>query len=407
MSGMNILWLSHFVPYPPKGGCFQRSYNLIKELSRNNDVYLIALKHKDSTHPDFDINVAKYELEKFCKRIIIVDITSATSGMFLYAMALKCLFTYNSLSVNMFKSNKIRTAIKKLMGEIDFQLIHFDTISMAEYIADIGNVPKVLNHHGVESFMIKRRAMNEASIINKVYLMIEGYKLEKYEKRYCDKFDMNLAVSELDKDLLKNITGVENIEVIENGVDINYFSPSSSNLKNNNIIFAGRLDQYSNRKSIYYFCTKVWPLIKNKFPDMRLTIIGNNPSSKLVEIAGNDSNIQLLGYVDDVRPYFSKALISVCPIIDGGGTRIKILDALAMGMPIISTSIGCEGIDVTPGDDVLIADTPEEFVEKVEKIVSDVGIRKRMCVNARKTAENKYSWNAIGIKLDRLYSKYM
>ncbi|MBE0673006.1 MAG: glycosyltransferase [Anaerolineales bacterium] len=218
---------------------------------------------------------------------------------------------------------------------------------------------------------------------------------------------MNLAVSQLDKELLSHITGVGNFEVIENGVDIDYFTPSFSIKKNKSIIFAGRLDQYSNRESLLYFCSKVWPLIKKKHPDMRFTIIGNNPPVKLMEIAGNDKNIELLGYVDDVRPYFANAMISVCPIKDGGGTRIKILDALSMGMPIVSTSIGCEGIDVTPGADVFIADTPEEFADKVDHIVSDTCKRQSMGKNARKTAEENYSWKAIGAKLDRLYSKYI
>jgi polysaccharide biosynthesis protein PslH len=406
MMGKKILWLSHFVPYPPKGGCFQRSYNLIKEISSKNDLYLISLKHKDSTHPDFDINIAKSELEKLCKEVIIIDISSSTSRAALYASAFKSLFTITPLSVNLFKSEKMHEAIRRMVHSTKFQVVHFDTISMAEYIKDIGDVPMVVNHHGVESYMINRRVENEPNFLNKLYLMIEGYKLEKYEKRYCERFDMNLAVSELDKELFKKITGVENMEVVENGVDIDYFSPSDSIKKDKSIIFAGRLDQYSNRESILYFCEKVWPLIKIKHPDVRFTIIGNNPPAKLAEIAGNDKNIELLGYVDDVRPYFANAMISVCPIKDGGGTRIKILDALAMGMPIVSTSIGCEGIDITSGADVLIADTPEKFADKVDWIITDAGKRQSMSYYARKTAEDKYSWKAIGEKLDRLYSRY-
>ena len=405
MIGKRILWLSHFVPYPPKGGCFQRSYNLIKEISSKNDLSLIALKHKDSTHPDFDIKIAKSELEKLCKEVNIIDISASTSGAAFYAAAFKSLFKITPLSVNMFKSKKMHEAIERITRKTKFQAVHFDTISMAEYLEDFGNVPKVMNHHGVESFMIKRRVENEPNILYKLYLMVEGYKLEKYEKRYCARFDKNLAVSGLDKKLLKDITGVGNIEVIENGVDIDYFSPSENVEKNKVIIFAGRLDQYSNRESILYFCSKIWPLIKKKHPDVRFTIIGNNPPAKLAEIAENDRNIELLGYVDDVRPFFANAMISVCPIKDGGGTRIKILDALAMGMPIVSTSIGCEGIDVTPGEDVLIADTPEDFADKVDRIITDIGIRRSMSKNARKTAEDNYSWKAISEKLDRLYSK--
>ena len=363
------------------------------------------MRHKESTHPDFDIDIAKSELEKICKQVIILDISSSLSGAAFYAKAFKSLFKITPLSVDMFKSKKMHQAIKRMTRITKFQVVHFDTISMAEYIKDFENVPKVMNHHGVESFMIKRRVENETKVLYKLYLIIEGYKLEVYEKRYCAKFDVNLAVSELDKKLLNNITGVENIEVIENGVDIKYFSPSENTEKNKIIIFAGRLDQYSNRESILYFCSKIWPLIKKKHPDVRFTVIGNNPPAKLAEIAEKDCNIDLLGYVDDVRPFFANAMISVCPIINGGGTRIKILDALAMGMPIVSTSIGCEGIDVTPGADVFIADTPEEFAEKVDSIITDTRTRQSMSKNARKTAEGKYSWKAISEKLDRLYSR--
>jgi sugar transferase (PEP-CTERM/EpsH1 system associated) len=407
MIGKRILWLSHFVPYPPKGGCFQRSYNLIKEISLKNDLYLIALKHKESTHPDFDIKIAKSELEKICKEVIILDISEYISGAAFYAAAIKSLFKMTPLSVNMFKSEKMHEAINTMKRKAEFHVVHFDTISMAEYIKDFGNVPKVMNHHGVESFMIKRRVENEHKVMNKLYLIIEGYKLERYERRYCARFDMNLTVSELDKKLLRNITGVNDIEVIENGVDVDYFSPSGNMKKNKRIIFAGRLDQYSNRESILYFCSKIWPLIKKKHPDLRFTIIGNNPPAKLAEIAGKDGNIELLGYVDDVRPFFADAMISVCPIMDGGGTRIKILDALAMGMPIVSTSIGCEGINITPGADVLIADTPEEFAAKIDSIIKDANKRHSMSKNARKTAEENYSWKAISEKLDRIYSRYV
>src|SRR3989337_1087524 len=120
-------------------------------------------------------------------------------------------------------------------------------------------------------------------------------------------------------------------------------------------------------------------------------------------MAINDQRIEVLGYVDDVRPYFAGSTISICPIRDGGGTRLKILDAMAMGMPIISTTIGCEGIDVSPGTDVLIANTPEEFVYNIGRLNNDLALRNNLSNNARKKVENKYSWNIIGQKLNKYY----
>ena len=403
MAGLNILWISHFVPYPPKGGCFQRSYNLIKEVSKNNNVYLIALRHKDkTTHPEAETIKAQSELEKLCKKVIIIDVFSF-SGLNYYFMALKSIFSINPFSVNLFKSKYLGNVITKLANDIKFDVSHYDTISLCEYMDHSGSVPKILNHHGVESFMIRRRVNTERNIIKKLYLLIESYKLHKYEERNCHRFFMNITVSEDDKLMLKKISPVSRFEVVENGVDVDFFKQKDDHKNTNRLIFAGRMDQYSNVDAIMQFCRNVWPLVKEKLPEMRFSIIGNNPPQKLREMAINDQRIEVLGYVDDVRPYFAGATISICPIRDGGGTRLKILDAMAMGMPIISTTIGCEGIDVSPGKDVLIANTPEEFVCNIGRLIDDDMLRGKLSNNARKTAENKYSWNIIGQKLNKFY----
>ena len=403
MAGLNILWISHFVPYPPKGGCFQRSYNLIKEVSRNNNIYLIALRHKDkTTHPEVETNKAKSELEKLCKKVIILDISSF-SGLNYYYMALKSIFNINPLTVNLFISKDIGNIIVKLVHDIKIDVAHYDTISLCEYMHHSGSVPKILNHHGVESFMIRRRVNNEPNLMKKLYLLLESYKLRKYEERNCHKFYMNLTVSEEDKLMLKKISPRSRFEVVENGVDVDYFKQKDGHDNTNRLIFAGRMDQYSNVDAIMQFCRNVWPLVKEKFPKMRFSIIGNNPPQKLLDMAKSDERIEVLGYVDDVRPYFAGATISICPIRDGGGTRLKILDAMAMGMPIISTTIGCEGIDVSPGINVFIANTPEEYVQSIGKLINDDMLRKSLSNCARITVEKKYSWNIIGQKLNKYY----
>jgi polysaccharide biosynthesis protein PslH len=407
MTGMNILWISHFVPYPPKGGCFQRSYNLIKEAARDNNVYLVALRHKDkSTHPESEMIKAKEELGKFCKEVHIIDIKSFTRGYY-YWLALKSIFTSDPLTVNLFKSEEMHNLIKYLSNRIKFDIAHYDTISLVEYIDDTGNIPKYLTHHGVESFMIRRRVNNESSYLKKLYLIVEAYKLRRYEKINCFKFNLNIMVSEDDKNMLKEISPTSRIEVVENGVDVDFFLPKNNHENTNRLIFAGRLDQYSNMDAVLHFCMNIWPLIKKRIPEIRFSIIGNNPPQKLFEIAKNDDKIEILGYVDDVRPFFEKATISVCPIRDGGGTRIKILDAMAMGMPIVSTTIGCEGIDVIHGENILIANTTKEFIDNVEILTCDRILREKISKYARRTVEAKYSWSIIGNKLNKYYDNCM
>ncbi len=401
---MNILWLSHFVPYPPKGGCFQRSYNLLKEVARKNDVYLIALRNKGSTHPLSEMEMAKTELGKFCKQVHLIDISSRISGISLYILAMKSLLQGRPLSVNLFRFDVMKRCIKQVSDSVRFDVVHYDTISLAEYFNDVGGVPKVLNHHGVESFMMRRRIVNEPNPLKKLYFLIESRRLRRYEEEYCVKFHLNIAVSELDKSMLKQIAPSARFEIVENGVDIRYFSAQNDYGSKDRLIFAGRLDQYSNRDAIHHFCTSVWPLVRDANPGMRLTIIGSGAPPHLTEIAKNDRRIELLGYVDDVRPYFARAMAMVCPIRDGGGTRVKILDAMAMGMPIISTTIACEGIDVVPGVDLLIANTPGEFNEKIREVYANDTLRAALGTRARAKAEEIYSWDIIGEKLNASYA---
>ncbi len=401
---MNILWLSHFVPYPPKGGCFQRSHNLLKEVARGNDVYLVALRNKTSSHPISEMEMAKTELEKFCKQVHLIDISSRISGFSLTTLAMKSLFQRKPLSVTMYRFEEMRRCIKKVIGGVRFDVIHYDTISLAEYIQDVGGVYNVLNHHGVESFMMRRRVEHEPNPLKKLFYLVESRKLRQYEEENCVKFDLNIAVSVLDKSMLEEIAPSARFEIVENGVDIRYFYPGIDYFGKDRLIFAGRLDQYSNRDAILHFCTRVWPLVRDAIPEMHLTIIGSNPPPRLTDIANNDRRIELLGYVDDVRPYFARAMAVVCPIRDGGGTRVKILDAMAMGMPIISTTIGCEGIDVAPGADLLIADTPDEFLKKIWELYENDTLRAALGTRARKRAEEIYSWDIIGEKLSACYS---
>jgi glycosyltransferase involved in cell wall biosynthesis len=169
------------------------------------------------------------------------------------------------------------------------------------------------------------------------------------------------------------------------------------------VIFAGRLDQYSNRDAVLYFSTEVWPAIRKTFPDAALDVIGSNPPGGLLELATRDLSIRVHGFVDDIRPFFESAAVAVCPIRDGGGTRVKILDNLAMGKPIVSTSIGVEGIDVVPERDLLVADSTQEFVTQVSRIFEDHALATRLSANARRLAERVYSWDRVVSSLLETY----
>ena len=404
---MNILWLSHFVPYPPQGGAFQRSYNMLREAARQNDIYLIALKHKRSTHPRAEMDMARKKLGAFCKEVLIIDISYRISGVPLYMLALKSLFRGIPLSVSTRKFPEMSHYIRQASEKIKFDVVHFDTISLAVYLDDIDSkAKKVMSHHSVESFLMMRRNVTESNPLKKMFFRIEGQRLQRYEEKYCPKFQLNLSCSELDKEMFQGIAPDARFEVVENGVDSRYFLPENDYKKKNRLIFAGRLDQYSNRDAILHFCAKTWPLVREANPEMRLTIIGGGTApAQLLKIARNDHRIEMPGYVDDVRPYFAKSLAMICPVQDGGRTRLKVLDAMAMGMPIVSTTSGCEGIDAAKDEELLIADTPEEFADKINMIYTDDELRASLGTKAREKVEKRYSWSILGEKLNGFYAE--
>jgi glycosyltransferase involved in cell wall biosynthesis len=192
--------------------------------------------------------------------------------------------------------------------------------------------------------------------------------------------------------------------VIPNGVDTDYFGRGDIQPSPGTLVFAGGMNWYPNRDAILYFSREIWPLLKKEFPEISLTVVGAQPPRELLELAERDPKIVATGFVDDVRPYFANAEVYICPMRDGGGTRLKILDTLSMRTALVSTTIGCEGIKVTPETNVLIADTPVEFVTQVKRVFQDPELRKRLGREGRKLVEEKYSWEVIGNTLRAVYA---
>jgi glycosyltransferase involved in cell wall biosynthesis len=405
MPRIKVLWLSHFVPFPPKGGAFQRSYNLLRYIGSEHEVHLIALRHKEGTHPESETADAKAELERHCASVTIIDGRKATTRQGLLLRGLM-LATATPLTVSISDCAEMHREIQRAVRATDFDVVHFDSIGLGCYKRDIGELPSVLVHHGAESFMMLRRIQHESSLLRRAVFNIEGRVLRGYEARMCRRYSTNVVVSSFDQQLLTASAGPCRYVVVANGVDTQYFEPTPDP-GTHSLIFAGRLDQYSNRDAILHFMREAWPLVKRRFTDATIDIIGNLPPPELLALADRDASIRVHGFVPDVRPFFAGASIAVCPIRNGGGTRIKILDNFAMGKAVVSTSIGTEGLDVTAGRDLLIADDPRAFADRIDELFTDSALREQLRRNARLLAETTYSWDKIGGSLTEAYVEAM
>jgi glycosyltransferase involved in cell wall biosynthesis len=316
---------------------------------------------------------------------------------------IKSLFSSKSYKERWAYSQELSNSIKLHISENDFDVVHFDTISLLQYRSLFPKDQVIaINHHNIESAMLSRRACKQTNLFKKIYFHIEAKKIEILEKKHC-KSVVNLVVSDLDKSRLNNIVTDCEVEIIPNGVDIDYFKRVNSPYIENSLLWVGGLTWYPNTQAVLYTLKEIWPLLTKSVPDAKLFIIGRNPPESIIKEVEKYKNIHLLGFVDDIRPTMCSVSGFICPITDGGGTRLKVLNALALGSPLIATSMACEGVPVVDGVNVLLAETPEEFVKQSERLFRDSTLRKSISDNSRKLIEEDFDFVAIGKKLNNIF----
>lgn len=407
---MRVLWLSHLIPYPPKGGVLQRSYHLLKEVAKHHDVDLLAFHQPNLMGPlvsslDEGIKEAQQVLNGFCKKVEFVEISSQQVRFGNYFLALKSLFTQDPYNINWLKSPEYTKVLRELLQSSDYDLVHFDTISLVPYFNLVGKIPTVLDHHNIESHMLIRRAENESNVLKKWYFRQEGLRLETFEKQFCPQFSLNITCSEIDKQRLRGIAPASWVEEVPNGVDVNYFKPDRSVEQGKNLIFIGTLNWYPNIEAVRFLAHELWPSLKKEVPGISIDIIGAEPPEDIVRLSETDSDFRVHGFVDDILPFMNKAAIYVCPIMDGGGTKLKVLDALSMEKALVAHEIACEGIRVQNEKNVIFAQSVDEYVDAIKLLIENKQLRQTMGVEARKLVEDKYAYEMVGENLSDLYEQ--
>ena len=397
---MKILWLSHLVPYPPKGGVLQRAYHLVRETARYHDVHLHAFVQKDLFDIHFDDRrQAEEECRaglSFCKDISFTDIPCDTRPFGKQLLAARSALTRLPYTINWLQSRAFDRLLREIAAGQEFDVVHCDTISLVPYADIFDGTPKTLDHHNIESQMMLRRAELETNTLKKRYFALEGSKLQAYEKQVCPQFDSNLTCSALDSERLQAFCPDATCTVIPNGVDTTYFSPDPAASQQTTMIFAGRLAAYTNAQSARFLASDIWPRITKLLPDATLDLVGHGAPEEAVALGAVEPRFRVQGFVDDVRDYLNTAMVYVCPMFDGGGTKLKILDAMAMGKAIVATRVACEGIDLDDGTSVLFAETGDEFAAAIARLAGDPELRARLGANARNIALDTYSYESIG-----------
>jgi polysaccharide biosynthesis protein PslH len=401
---MRILYVTQVVPYPPHGGVFQRGYNLLRELGRENHVHLIAFHHPDELPHGEPLERSRVELGKFCREIEYFELWPKKSRMHLLAA-----FAMGALYPRPFcefahRSRALTQRLTELCsGPNPPDLVHLDTIALAPYRHCCGKVPSVLAHHNIESQLMARRANFETNAAARAYVASQTRKLVDFEKQHVESFPLNIVVSDADAITLKNICPKARTASVQNGVDTDYFTARDG--AETAVAYAGGMRMFANRDAVDWFLEEIWPRLKALVPETTFFAIGQRPTDKLLAAAARDPSVIAPGFVDDVRPWVARTGVYIVPLRVGGGTRLKIVDAMAQGKAIVTTTLGAEGIEGKDGEHFVLADDPAEFAAHTARLLRDPVERARLGTAARALAEETYAWRKLGTKLADEYRK--
>jgi glycosyltransferase involved in cell wall biosynthesis len=395
---MKLIWFSHFIPYPPRGGSFQRTFNLLRHAARKYETTFVALNLQKE--PPERLADYRKELGKFCARVEFWETPMEWKGVRWWAnLALSPLRSLPHAARSLW-SPALDIRWRALMAQHPEGLVLFETVDLAAYFPASQGRQRILNHQNCESDMARRRGKNDPNPVKKAYFLHQADKISCQERFWCPRFDANLAVSELDAARLRAMCGDLHVHVVENGTDTEYFKPMGVAAEPDALVFAGSLRWYPNVSGIRYFAERVWPRLRAQRPAIRLYLAGRSPDPSVVQIAARDPQVQLIPDPEDIRPWMARGSVFICPVLDGGGTRLKILDAMAMGLPIVTTTLGGEGLNVVAGKHLLVADTPEDFASATLSLLNQESLRRQLGAEGRKLVEEKYSWQAAGRHLE-------
>ena len=391
---MKILFLAHRLPFPPNKGDKIRSYNQLKFLAKYGTLYLGTLID-DPRDREF-----QNELQQICDEIYIAPIMSKTRRPLSTLAHLKKL----PASVCYFYDKKLQTWVDSILSEKNIDVIFCFSSTMAEYLFR-SKVWENLQTSGTKTLMdycdVDSQKWLDYALIKRWplswFFAKEGHLLLKYEQRIADTFDSCFLASSREKNLFEKKHSATNVVVLENGVDLDFFSNQKQSINEASpqpvIIFTGVMDYDVNIDGVFWFVENIWPAICKKIPEIKFYIVGSNPTPQIQSLARHD-NIVVTGYINDIRTYYKMATACIAPLRIARGIQNKVLEALAMSKAVVCTQNAFEGINAEAGKDLLVVDDPDEFANAVITLCKQPDQCEQLGRNGRKKMEQNYSWHS-------------
>ena len=390
---MKILYVCHRFPFPPKRGGKIRPFNMIQHLSARHEVTVCSLTRSDEEASE-GRGIAPY-----CARFEMGRVFGPIQAL----RMLMRLPTPVPSSMGFFYSPELAGKIRHRLEAEKFDLIFVHCSSVAQYVSHVRGIPKILDFGDMDSQKWLEYVRFKPLLLKPGY-WLEGRKLLREEHRLARAFEMCTATTRAEWETLESYgTGVPT-DWFPNGVDAEYFSPDGESYDADTISFIGRMDYYPNQECMFDFCARVWPLLRARREKLKLLIVGANPSQS-VRALENLPGVTVTGSVPDVRPYVRRSAVMVAPLNIARGTQNKILEAMAMGVPVVSSVVAAGGVDAVPGEHLLTASTPSEYAEAILRVVGDPAERARLATAGRNRMLSHHTWPKSMQRLDSVIER--
>jgi glycosyltransferase involved in cell wall biosynthesis len=409
---LNILVISSLLPYPPDNGGINRLFNLYSRLGSKHSLTWIS-----PVWPGSEAYVQ--ESEHLCDRLVVLPrddehrpfpdhgwrnlLLRAIAHLHWERLFIFCFGYVQAPGLYWLPASPKRLAlINEVASSSHFDLVVSEFEGNAELLPSGIDAAKVIMLHNTLSTLFRRiRKMYHTTQEDRLFFWPELLKIIQYEKRHYARYNLAVTVSEEDRRVVRSRCPGLPVEIIPNGVDSSFFEPPIDPGRDDTIVYIGHYGYPPNADAILHFCRRILPLIRRQIPSVQVLAIGREPPAELAQYEG----VQTMGFVPDVRPYLTQAGVVIAPLRVGGGTRIKVLEALAMGKAVVSTTLGAEGLSVAHGENILLADEPATFADSVVRLLEQPELRARLGRNGRKLVTQTYDWDHLAARLDVVFQR--
>ena len=391
-----LLVLDEEFPFPTNNGKRTRSFNLYTRLARRFSIRYVGYGEAESAGADA-LRASGIE------PVAVPPSVPAKQGAAFYLRLLANLASPLPYIVTSHRSRAYGDAVRAQAGEFKPDLVIAEWTPYAIFAREL-NTRKLLSTHNVEADIWRRYHETETNPLRKLYIAEQWRKVKRFERAALGWVDGATAVSEPDAACLLRERPDLDLEVIPNGVDLDYFGTLPEPTGGHQLVFTGSMDWRPNQDAARYFVDEILPLVRKAVPDVECTFVGRSPPPDIVRL-GDQPGVHITGTVDDVRPYVARAAVYIVPLRIGGGSRLKILEAMAMGRAIVSTTVGAEGLEVTHGRNLLLADDPDAFATSVVALLRDPVRCRQLATEGRRLVELKYGWDSLAVRLGTFVDK--